>query len=213
VTPRKIARSEASSYFTCHVPRSGFTWLRAIMWCCHHHHSINRMLTTSHALMGYLIYEKKSKNERIYVVIGSVIPDITFFVAIPFLFIVSPQQLLDSFLSHKDIYASNADFIIGSILNSAWLWIAIIGLGKFLWKPLLPFGIGAIVHAFADALTHQGSWAWNHLYPLKIAPVQGLFDFMNPWFLLVEHTIWLIIFAPRIWRHFQKKAVTNASKK
>ncbi len=168
------------------------------------------MLTTSHAIVGYLIYEKKSKKERIYAIVGSVIPDATFFLTIPFLLITAPEQLLNSFLAHEDIYASNVDFLIGSILNSIWLWGAVIIIGKLLYKSLLPIGIGAIAHIIADALTHQGGWAWNHLYPLNIAPIQGVFDFMSPWFLLVEHIVWIIIFTPRIWHFFRKRRITSS---
>lgn len=163
------------------------------------------VLTTSHALIGYLLYEKKSRKEKILAVIGSIVPDATLVFALPFLAITSFGRLMESLRLHQDIYVTEGDFLAGAILNSVWLWIAIIAIGKLFWKPLLPFGVGALVHVFADALTHQGSWAWNHLYPLNVSPMQGPFDFINPWFLLAEHIVWICIFAPRIWRYLHTK--------
>jgi hypothetical protein len=156
--------------------------------------------------MGYLIYEKRSQKKKILAVIGSIIPDASLIVAFPFLALTSFAELLNTLRLQEDVYINSGDFLIGVVLNSVWLWLALIAAGKFLWKPLLPIGVGAMVHVFADALTHQGSWAWNHFYPLNITPLQGPFDFMNPWFLLVEHVIWIVIFAPRIWRYFHINA-------
>lgn len=166
------------------------------------------MLTTSHIAIGYLLFKKQSATSRWLVVVGSILPDITFLLVVPWLFITNSDYLMQSIATHTDIYVTNIDFFIGQLLNSAWLWLTLIFLGKK-WPWLLPFSVGGLVHILVDLLTHQGNWAWNHLYPLKVMPFQGIIDASNPWFFVPVHIIWLIVFSPSVYLFFRKKLTTQ----
>lgn len=158
------------------------------------------MLTTSHVAIGYLLFEKKSKKERLWAVIGSLIPDCTFFLVVPVLLVIDRTQLLQAFSEHNDIYMNGVDLLIGETLNSVWLWLLIIIIGYYEHKPLMALGVGGFAHIIVDLLTHKGDWAWNHFFPLAIEPLQGVIDFTDLRFIFVVHTIWAFVFIPKLYK-------------
>lgn len=166
------------------------------------------MLTTSHACIGYLLFEKKSRQERWLAVLGSVIPDAVFFVVLPWLLVFNFSEVQTSIQNHTDIYASSVDFHIGQVLNSIWLWIFIIILSKK-WSWLFPIGVAGLVHIIVDALTHKGSWGWNHFYPMPMEPLQGVLDFSQPQLFVPMHIIWIVIFGMKFYRYRQSQKMIN----
>jgi len=55
----------------------------------------------------------------------------------------------------------------------------------------MPFFVGMLAHGIADFLTHR-KWAYNHFFPLPLAPIAGLFSYTDMGFTIVEHALLLL---------------------
>ena len=55
----------------------------------------------------------------------------------------------------------------------------------------MPFFVGMLAHGIVDLLTHR-QWAYNHWFPLPLAPIAGLFSYTDMGFTLVEHVLLLL---------------------
>src|SRR5882724_9627022 len=64
-------------------------------------------------------------------------------------------------------------------------------LSAVLYKPALPFFVGMLAHGIVDFLTHR-QWAYNHLFPLPFAPIEGIVSYTDVGFTLVEHALLLL---------------------
>jgi hypothetical protein len=60
-----------------------------------------------------------------------------------------------------------------------------------LYKPAMPCFVGMLAHGMVDLLTHR-QWAYNHFFPLPLAPVEGLFSYTDVGFTIVEHALLLV---------------------
>ena len=88
------------------------------------------------------MYDKKPKKYQWYAVAGSIIPDLTLLITTPILWMQNAEVLLDTFSQHQDISISRIDYVIGSWLNSLWLWLLVIGIGCVFSRSILALGVG-----------------------------------------------------------------------
>jgi len=164
------------------------------------------MLTTSHWIIWYLLFRKKWKKIWKYSVIWALIPDM------PMIFSILTIQITaflssNSNISHDTLHDGFIDKAISPITHSIFLWIIIFFVFLFIKNNLTKFKVLALwiwwlSHIIIDFLTHQGKWTWNHLYPLDIEPIAWLFYYLNPYFIIWVHLIWIIIFWPKIYKYF-----------
>lgn len=170
------------------------------------------MLTTSHGIIGYLLYQNKGKKEWKLAIAGAVISDISFFMSSTYLaflgFISSNSAEYETL--HQQVHNSWFDLMFTPIFHSVWLWIFLIVLAFTFKKKWLAFGGGGMSHVITDFLTHQGRWTWNHLFPLDFEPIEGIFNYTDTEFFMVIHGIWVIIFLPRIYKFVKKKYAKTA---
>ncbi|MEE8301247.1 MAG: hypothetical protein V3S24_02315, partial [Candidatus Tectomicrobia bacterium] len=60
------------------------------------------------------------------------------------------------------------------------------------YKPALSFFVGMLAHGIVDLLTHT-QWAYNHFFPIPLAPISELFSYTDVGFTIVEH-VFLLVF-------------------
>jgi hypothetical protein len=66
-----------------------------------------------------------------------------------------------------------------------------LALSAVLYKPALPFFVGMLAHGIVDLLTHR-QWAYNHVFPLPFAPIEGIVSYTDVGFTIVEHALLLL---------------------
>jgi membrane-bound metal-dependent hydrolase YbcI (DUF457 family) len=148
------------------------------------------MRTYTHGVMGYLLYAKQSRHEQRLAVIGGILPDV--FLALGFvahygaIVTQSPRvEALHTLLHHSTLHtvtvAMHSFVIVGPCL----------ALSAVLYRPALPFFVGMLSHGIVDLLTHR-QWAYNHVFPLPLAPIAGLFSYTDVSFTVVEHALLLL---------------------
>jgi hypothetical protein len=148
------------------------------------------MRTYTHGVIGYLLYAKRSRQEQRLAIMGGILPDV--FLALGFVphYVehVTPSPLvadIHNLLHHSTLHlltvSMHSFLIVGSCL----------ALSAMLYKPAMPFFVGMLAHGIVDLLTHR-QWAYNHLFPLPLAPIAGLFSYTDVGFTLVEHALLLL---------------------
>jgi hypothetical protein len=141
-------------------------------------------------VIGYLLYAKRSRQEQRLAILGGIMPDV--FLALGFMAhygaIVTQSSLVEALhtlLHHSTLHtvtvAMHSFVIVGPFL----------ALSAVLCKPALPFFVGMLAHGIVDLLTHR-QWAYNHFFPLPLAPIEGLFSYTDVEFTLVEHILLLL---------------------
>ncbi|MBL4694719.1 zinc dependent phospholipase C family protein [Candidatus Gracilibacteria bacterium] len=164
------------------------------------------MLTSSHAFVAYLLCRKSEVKVWKYAVLGSVLPDVLMLFKYLYLFIITLSSgVLASDLIHEQIHQISFVQIYGLIFHSVFLWLFLAFLGIFYKRKFFyAFVIGGVSHVVTDFLTHRGQWAWNHLYPLDIAPIDGLVRFTDLAFMIPINILWLLIFVPKLWSYLKR---------
>ena len=148
------------------------------------------MRTYTHGVIGYLLYAKRPRHEQRLAIIGSILPDV--FLALGFvahygaIVTQSPRvEALHTLLHHSTLHtmtiAMHSFVIVGPCL----------ALSAVLYRPALPFFVGMLAHGIVDLLTHR-QWAYNHFFPIPLAPIAGLFSYTDVGFTLVEHALLLL---------------------
>lgn len=145
------------------------------------------MRTYTHGVIGYLLYAKRSRQEQRLAIIGGILPDV--FLALGFI----PHYLegmtrssmvaaLHNLLHHSDLHTVTVGMhsfvIVGSLL----------ALSYFVYKPVLPLLVGMFAHGIIDLLTHA-QWAYNHFFPIRLEPINGIFSYTDVGFTIVEHSL------------------------
>jgi membrane-bound metal-dependent hydrolase YbcI (DUF457 family) len=158
------------------------------------------MRTYTHGVIGYLLYAKRSRQEKTLATIGGMLPDI--FLALGFI----PHYLehvtqccmvleLHRLLHHSDVHlltvSMHSFVIVGPLLALTYM----------LYKPAVPFFVGMLAHAVVDLLTHR-QWAYNHFFPLPFEPIGALVSYTDMGFTIVEHAF-LLLFG--VWWIMQRK--------
>jgi hypothetical protein len=158
------------------------------------------MRTYTHGVIGYLFYARRSRQERTLAVLGGILPDV--FLALGFvphyLEQVTPSPLvaeIHALLHHSDVHlltvSMHSFVLVGPFLACAYVF----------YKPAVPFLVGMFAHGLVDLLTHR-QWAYNHLFPLPLAPITGVFSYTDTGFTIVEHLL-LVLFA--VWWLLQRQ--------
>jgi hypothetical protein len=148
------------------------------------------MRTYTHGVIGYLLYAKRPRHEQQLAIMGSILPDV--FLALGFvahygaIVTQSPRvEALHRLLHHSTLHtvtvAMHSFVIVGPLLV----------LSAVLYKPALPFFVGMLAHGIVDFLTHR-QWAYNHFFPLPLAPIEGLFSYTDVEFTVAEHALLLL---------------------
>jgi uncharacterized membrane protein len=148
------------------------------------------MRTYTHGVIGYLLYAKRPHHEQRLAILGGIVPDV--FVALGFvahygaIVTQSPRvealhRLFHHSVLHTVTVAMHSFVIVGPCL----------ALSAVLYPPALPFFVAMLAHGIVDLLTHR-QWAYNHLFPLPLAPVEGVFSYTDVGFTVVEHALLLL---------------------
>ena len=148
------------------------------------------MRTYTHGVIGYLLYAQHPRHEQRLAVIGGILPDV--FLALGFVAhygaIVTQSPLVEALhtlLHHSVLHtvtiALHSFVIVGPLL----------ALSAVLYQPALPFFVGMLAHGIVDFLTHR-QWAYNHFFPIPLAPRAGLFSYTDVRFTVVEHALLLL---------------------
>jgi hypothetical protein len=148
------------------------------------------MRTYTHGVIGYLLYAKRPRHEQRLAIAGGIFPDV--FLALGFVahylenlthsaMAAELHALLHHSTLHTMTVAMHSFVVIGPLL----------ALSAVLYKPTMPFFVGMLVHGIVDLLTHR-QWAYNHLFPLPFAPLEGIVSYTDVEFTLVEHALLLL---------------------
>jgi hypothetical protein len=148
------------------------------------------MRTYTHGVIGYLLYAKRPRHEQQLAVIGGILPDV--FLALGFV-----AHYLENF-THSAMAAEFHTLLHHSTLHTVTVTMhsfVIVGpclaLSTVLYKPALPFFVGMLAHGIVDLLTHR-QWAYNHFFPIPLAPIGGVVSYTDVGFTVVEHALLLL---------------------
>jgi hypothetical protein len=160
------------------------------------------MRTYTHGVIGYLFYAKRSRQEQWLAAIGGMLPDV--FLALGFVahYLEYVTQSAIAAALHRLLHHSAMHTVTVS-LHSFVIVGPLLVLSYGLYKPALPLFVGMIAHGIVDLLTHR-QWAYNHFFPLPLAPIVGLFSYTGVGFTLVEHAL-LLVFV--VWWILQRRRV------
>jgi hypothetical protein len=158
------------------------------------------MRTYTHGVIGYLFYAKRSRQERGLAAIGGMLPDV--FLALGFVahYLEHVTQSAMAAALHRLLHHSAVHTVTVS-LHSFVIVGPLLVLSYGLYKLALPLFVGMIAHGIVDLLTHR-QWAYNHFFPLPLAPIAGLFSYTDVGFTLVEHAL-LLVFV--VWWILQRR--------
>src|SRR5215510_366041 len=148
------------------------------------------MRTYTHGVIGYLLYTKRSRHEQRLAVIGGILPDA--FLALGFVahygaivtqlpLVEALHRLLHHSILHTVTVALHSFVLVGPCL----------ALSAVLYKPVLPFFVGMLAHGIVDLLTHR-QWAYNHVFPIPLAPIRGIVSYTDVSFTIMEHVLLLL---------------------
>jgi hypothetical protein len=148
------------------------------------------MRTYTHGVIGYLLYAKRSQQERKLAVMGGMLPDV--FLAMGFI----PHYLehltqfsmvteLHRLLHHSELHlltvSMHSFVIVGPLLALTYV----------LYTPAVPFFVGMLAHGLVDLLTHR-QWAYNHFFPIPLNPIEAIFSYTDVGFTIAEHAFLLV---------------------
>ena len=148
------------------------------------------MRTYTHGVIGYLLYAKRPRHEQRLAVIGGILPDA--FLALGFV-----AHSLENF-THSAMAAELHHLLHHSALHTVTIAMhsfvmvgPFLALSAVLYKPALPCFVGMLAHGIVDFLTHR-QWAYNHFFPLPLAPIAGIVSYTDVGFPVVEHALLLL---------------------
>jgi hypothetical protein len=147
------------------------------------------MRTYTHGVIGYLLYAKRPWHEQRLAIMGGILPDV--FLALGFvahygaIVTQSPRvealhRLLHHSVLHTVTVAMHSFVVVGPCL----------ALSAVLYKPAMPFFVGMLAHGIVDLLTHR-QWAYNHFFPIPLAPIRSRVSYTDVGFTIVEHVLLL----------------------
>jgi hypothetical protein len=150
------------------------------------------MRTYTHGVIGYLLYAKRPRHEQRLAILGGILPDV--FLALGFV-----AHSLEN-LTHSALAAELHVLLHHSALHTMTVSMhsfVIVGpclaLAAVFYKPAMPLFVGMLAHGIVDFLTHR-QWAYNHFFPLPLAPMRSIVSYTDVGFTLVEHAL-LLLFA------------------
>jgi hypothetical protein len=167
------------------------------------------MRTYTHGMIGYLLYAKRSRQERHLAIMGSLLPDMLLAIGyvphyLEHVIHWSTVVELHRLLHHSDMHLITVGMHSFGIVGSLF------ALSYVLYRPALPFFVGMLAHGIVDLLTHR-QWAYNHFFPLPFAPIEGLFSYTDMGFTVVEHVLLLLFMV--WWMLKRRKGYPGAQRK
>jgi hypothetical protein len=148
------------------------------------------MRTYTHGVIGYLLYAKRPCHEQRLAVIGGILPDV--FLALGFV----PHYL--EHVTHSPLVADIHTLLHHSTLHTVTVSLhsfVLVGpclaLSAVLYRPAMPFFVGMLAHGIVDLLTHK-QWAYNHFFPIPLAPIGGIVSYTDVGFTIGEHALLLL---------------------
>jgi membrane-bound metal-dependent hydrolase YbcI (DUF457 family) len=148
------------------------------------------MRTYTHGVIGYLLYAKRPRYEQRLAVIGGILPDV--FLVLGFV-AHSLENLTHSAMAaelHALLHHSTLHTVTVS-MHSFVLVGPFLALSAVLYKLAMPFFVGMLAHSIVDFLTHR-QWAYNHFFPIPLAPIRGIVSYTDVGFAVVEHALLLL---------------------
>jgi len=158
------------------------------------------MRTYTHGIIGYLLYVRSSRQQKLLAIIGAMIPDT--FLVIGFIFDYLGNSAIVESMHH--FFHRSFLHILTEAMHSFVFIIPLLILAFLFHKKTIPFFVGMVSHAILDLLTHQ-RWVYNHFYPLPLEPLTAIFSYTSIWFTLVEHIFVLIFIFWIVSKKFSKR--------
>jgi hypothetical protein len=144
------------------------------------------MDSLSHGFWTYYALQKKPF--RWSAAIGGMLPDTSMYVFAGYLWGLGQFSILKPWL--PQLYRYPAMTVSGSILHSIAVWIVVLLVGLVLGKGWVHWvAIGALGHIAIDMMTHK-KFMDQYFWPYSDKRIQGLVDYHDPWFLLIN---WALI--------------------
>lgn len=145
----------------------------------------------THGVIAYLLYARRSLRERRLAALGGVLPDAI--LALGFVPHALEPLIASPWLSqlHALLHFS-ALHLVTVAMHSLLLVGLALALAAAAYRPLLPCLVGMFAHGVADLLTHQ-RWAYNHFFPLPLAPFVAPVDYTTFGFTVAEHLFLLLV--------------------
>jgi membrane-bound metal-dependent hydrolase YbcI (DUF457 family) len=148
------------------------------------------MRTYTHGVIGYLLYANRSRREKRLAVIGGILPDV--FLVTGFIphyletvtsssIVTELHHLLHHAAWHIATVSMHSLIIVGSLLVLSYM----------IYKPALPCFVGMLAHGIVDLLTHV-RWAYNHFFPIPLAPIEGIVSYTDMGVTIGEHALLLL---------------------
>jgi len=148
------------------------------------------MRTYTHGVIGYLLYAKHPRHEQRLAIMGSILPDV--FLALGFVAhygaIVTQSPRVEAL--HHLLHPSGLHTVTVAMHSFVMVGPCLV-LSAVLYKPAMPVFVGMLAHGIVDFLTHR-QWAYNHFFPIPLAPIAGLFSYTDVGFTAVEHALLLL---------------------
>jgi hypothetical protein len=148
------------------------------------------MRTYTHGVLSYVLYAKRSRQEKTLAIMGGILPDVVLAIGFVPHYVEHVTQLsmvtaLHRLLHHSDLHlltvSMHSFVIVGPLLALTYV----------LYTPALPFFVGMLAHGMVDLLTHR-QWAYNHLFPISMEPREAIFSYTDVGFTIVEHAFLLL---------------------
>ena len=149
------------------------------------------MRTYTHGVIGYLLYAKRSRQEQQLAIIGGILPDALLAIGFVLHYLEHVTQSAMVATIHNLLH--NSDLHIVTVGMHSFVIVGpLLALAYFVYKPALPLFVGMLAHGIVDLLTHA-QWAYNHLFPIQLEPISGIFSYTDAGFTIVEH-VGLLLF-------------------
>jgi hypothetical protein len=145
------------------------------------------MRTYTHGVIGYVLFAKRPWHEQRLAVIGGILPDV--FLALGFV-AHSLENLTHSAMAaelHTLLHHSTLHTVTGA-MHSFVIVGPCLALSAVLYKPAMSLFGGMLAHGIVDFLTHQ-QWAYNHFFPIPLAPIRGIVSYTDVGFTVVEYNV------------------------
>ena len=151
------------------------------------------MRTYTHGLIGYLLYVRGTRRQRVLAMTGGILPDMVLVIGyvphlleptFPVPMVEDAHSLLHDGWLHALTQAMHSLVLVGALVVAALFFV----------REVLPLLVGMLAHGVVDLLTHQ-RFPYNHLYPFPADPFMSPIGYRDLGFTIAEHVAVAVVVA------------------
>lgn len=156
------------------------------------------MRTYTHGAIGYMLYLRGSTADRRLAAIGGLLPDAI--LGVGYVFHVAERWTTMPVVAdlHR-LFHHSALHVVTVALHSLVIVVPLLVAASLFWRRVTPLLAGMLSHSAVDLLTHRMS-AYNHAFPIPMAPMESPLDYRDPGFAILEHLALLVFVGWMVWR-------------